>query len=239
MINTINESNMTAANEKPDGESAGRDADDDPAEPPSSGQVLRGSIECYDSDPTGLLEIEITFGLDDYRESDSTEKVASDAMRHVDTTSLIETVRSAAELLAIKTGRLTLCLVNDAEMTQLHRDFCGIDSTTDVLTFSLNDDVPEGVPSRSEPHAPRHIDTDIAICVDEAHRQACARGHEVTRELLLYAVHGMLHALGYDDHTDDEYRLMHETEDELLARLGVGPTFHREVEASADTGASE
>jgi probable rRNA maturation factor len=45
------------------------------------------------------------------------------------------------------------------------------------------------------------------------------------REVLLYAIHGMLHLLGHDDKTARGYRTMHRTEDELLTELGLGPVF--------------
>ncbi len=43
--------------------------------------------------------------------------------------------------------------------------------------------------------------------------------------MLLYAVHGLLHLCGYDDRTPAGFRRMHRKEDDLLARLGVGPVF--------------
>ncbi len=44
-------------------------------------------------------------------------------------------------------------------------------------------------------------------------------------EVLLYALHGMLHLSGFDDRTDADFRKMHRMEDRLLARLGIGPVF--------------
>jgi hypothetical protein len=47
----------------------------------------------------------------------------------------------------------------------------------------------------------------------------------VERELLLYALHGMLHLAGFDDRTARGFATMHRTEDDILTRLGVGPVF--------------
>jgi hypothetical protein len=47
----------------------------------------------------------------------------------------------------------------------------------------------------------------------------------VRDELLLYAVHGMLHLCGYDDRTDRDFAAMHRREDHILSRLGVGAIF--------------
>lgn len=132
-------------------------------------------------------------------------------------------VASIIPMLKVAVARLAVAIVPDAEMTRLHREHCGIDSTTDVLTFS---DAKPGEP----------IDVDIAVCVDEAKRQAAMRGHGVERELLLYIVHGLLHGAGYDDHDEAGHRAMHAEEDRILAAVGVGATF-RDAERPGEAGA--
>jgi probable rRNA maturation factor len=69
------------------------------------------------------------------------------------------------------------------------------------------------------------IEADIAVCVDVARRESSARNHSVERELLLYALHGLLHCCGYDDHDEAGYQAMHAEEDRILSAIGVGPTF--------------
>ncbi|VAX42159.1 hypothetical protein MNBD_PLANCTO03-1432, partial [hydrothermal vent metagenome] len=69
------------------------------------------------------------------------------------------------------------------------------------------------------------LDVDLLLCVDEARRQAEARGFTIERELLLYLVHGVLHCLGYDDHTEADAARMHAEEDRLLEAAGVGATY--------------
>ena len=58
-----------------------------------------------------------------------------------------------------------------------------------------------------------------------ARRRARAEGVPVERELLLYALHGMLHLAGFDDRTDRDFAAMHRTEDDILTRIGVGAVF--------------
>ena len=110
------------------------------------------------------------------------------------------------------TRRVTVRIVDDAEMIDLHRRFHDDPTTTDVLTFDS-----------SEEHGP--IDVDIAVCLDEARRNATERGHDVVRELLLYIVHGLLHCCGYDDHDVREHARMHAEEDRILTAIGVGPVY--------------
>lgn len=105
-------------------------------------------------------------------------------------------------------------------MSMLHKSYGRKAGTTDVLTFDLSD---AQAPSL-EPQA-SVIDGEIYICLDEARRRAGQMGHAPRLELLLYAVHGLLHLLGYDDHDPESYHRMHDKEDELLEAIGVGPVF--------------
>ena len=123
-------------------------------------------------------------------------------------------LRAAHRLLQTRLTELSVALVGDRRMSELHQQFMNVSGPTDVLTFPLDLDV-RGRPLAGE----------VIVCVPEARRQAKARKVPVERELLLYALHGMLHLCGYDDRTDASFRAMHRTEDEILTRLGVGPVF--------------
>ncbi|MCA9300352.1 MAG: rRNA maturation RNase YbeY [Phycisphaerales bacterium] len=127
--------------------------------------------------------------------------------------------RSRAALGVLDTsGEVRARIVHDDEMAAAHVRHLDIAGTTDVLTFDLRDDPDE-----------RTLDVDLLICLDEARRQASARGHEPERELLLYIVHGVLHCLGHDDHDEEDARRMHDLEDRTLEAIGVGVTFERNV----------
>jgi probable rRNA maturation factor len=111
-------------------------------------------------------------------------------------------------------NELSLALVGDAEMSRLHEQFMSIDGPTDVLTFPLE-----------EGSAGCIIAGEVVVCVSEARRQSRTMRTTVQGELLLYALHGMLHLCGFDDRTAPGYHVMHRTEDEILRQLGVGPVF--------------
>ena len=119
--------------------------------------------------------------------------------------------RAATELHA--TGEIRVRVIADAEMAEAHERWSGVAGTTDVLTFDLRDDT-------SGP-----LDVDALVCLDEAERRGAEREHEPRAELLLYALHAMLHCMGHDDHTDAAYAAMHAREDEVLEAIGVGPLF--------------
>lgn len=125
---------------------------------------------------------------------------------------LADGLASVLALLEVS-GEVRVCLVDDERMTEEHGRALDDWATTDVLTFDLRE-------SEAEP-----LDTDLLLCVDEASRQAELRGHTSRDELLLYAVHGVLHCVGYDDHDDADFRVMHAKEDELLTAIGVGARY--------------
>jgi probable rRNA maturation factor len=109
---------------------------------------------------------------------------------------------------------LTVIFVGDRRMSELHRQFMNLPIPTDVLTFPIDED------NRSRP-----LTGEVYVCIPEARRQARRRGTPVAHEVLLYALHGMLHLCGFDDRTDADYRKMHRTEDQILTRLGIGRVF--------------
>lgn len=120
---------------------------------------------------------------------------------------LIERTERALALIAAPIHRVSIRIVGDAEMIELHRRSMGDATTTDVLSW-----VEQG--------AAGALEADLAICSDEAARQAAERGHGRRDELLLYAVHGVLHAAGRDDRTPDDYASMHAEEARILEAIG-------------------
>jgi probable rRNA maturation factor len=114
-----------------------------------------------------------------------------------------------------RVDELSLALVGDKTMSELHERFMNITGPTDVLTFPLEHDA-----------RGRCVAGEVVVCVSEAGRRAKEHGVLVKNEVLLYAIHGMLHLSGFDDRTPADYRKMHRTEDRILSELGVGAIFH-------------
>lgn len=145
---------------------------------------------------------------------------------------LDDAARRALAAMLTAGGQVLVRLVDDVAMARAHEEYADTPGTTDVLTFDLTDGHsairrdPDG-----SAHAGAPLDVEILACVDEARRQAAARGHAVERELLLYILHGVLHCLGYDDHDPAAFAAMHAEEDRLLTHIGVGPVFARPEDA--------
>lgn len=127
---------------------------------------------------------------------------------------LEEQLRLAAAAAGIG-GEVSILVVGDIRMAQLHLDHKNVPGTTDCLTFDL-----------SGPHTAKgHIEGDLVLCLAEAKRQAKARGHSVREELLLYAIHGLLHLDGEDDLEPKAFAKMHKREDAILRKIGFKPLF--------------
>ena len=98
---------------------------------------------------------------------------------------------------------VSVALVDDGRIRDLHREFMAIDEATDVMTFPLDEE-----PSRSG--------GDIAISVDRAAEQGPEFGHSALQEIAFLVVHGLLHLCGWDDPDPDERARMLERQTELL-----------------------
>lgn len=124
-----------------------------------------------------------------------------------------ERVAAVANLVLTSEGRsdtrLSVTLVDDAHIAELHQQYMGIPGPTDVLAFPLEDDVP----------VPEPILGDVIVSVDTAAREAKERGLPQEEELLRYVVHGTLHLLGYDDHEEEDRQRMHARQEALLSQF--------------------
>jgi len=106
---------------------------------------------------------------------------------------------------------LSFAVVDDVTMRQIHADALGLDEPTDVLSFPMAE-------------APV-LEGEIVVSADTARREAAARGHAAAHELMLYAVHGVMHLLGYDDHEPADRRRMRSAERRALEALGYPAVF--------------
>ncbi len=126
----------------------------------------------------------------------------------VDEARLVAAVQRVLRGEGIPSGTISLALVDDPTMHELNRRYLQHDEPTDVLSFVLErrEDALEG---------------EVILSVDTA-ATACQRfGWTRDDELLLYAVHGALHLVGYDDRCPDDQQRMRQREQHYLAACGV------------------
>ena len=97
-----------------------------------------------------------------------------------------------------KLHHVSVLLVSDRRISQLHRQFLQQRGPTDILTFEHGE---------------------ILISAPTAKRNAGRFGNSLRRELCLYIIHGLLHLHGFDDRTRRDAREMERTQDRILGRL--------------------
>lgn len=137
---------------------------------------------------------------------------------------LLERVlRTAAELEQVVDAEVAVTFVDDQMIHNLNREYRGIDRSTDVLSFAMNEQTEEESVMVMEEGMPNMLG-DIIVSVPHAVRQAESYGHSFAREMGFLVVHGFLHLLGYDHQTEEQEQAMFSRQEEILSRAGLGRT---------------
>jgi probable rRNA maturation factor len=124
-------------------------------------------------------------------------------------------VRAAEAVIALQKAdphaELTIVVETDEYLRELNRQFLGIDSPTDVLSFPADEIDPES--------GLRYLG-DIIISYPRALEQAESAGETVAEEMQLLVVHGALHLLGFDHGGPDEKAAMWAAQQQALDQIG-------------------
>ena len=108
---------------------------------------------------------------------------------------------ASSEVRKLQNINIIFCSDNyilDVNMKYLQHDYF-----TDIITF----DYCEG----------NSLSGDLFISIDSVRDNAAFYGTEFADELNRVIVHGILHLIGYDDHTDEEQKIMRSKEDYYLS----------------------
>jgi probable rRNA maturation factor len=101
---------------------------------------------------------------------------------------------------------ITVALVDDVRLQELHRDYMGVDTATDIMTFPLDDATGSTQGG------------DLVISLDHALMAAETWGLQPADETRFLVAHGLLHLLGWRDDSDDDRERMLDRQRELIAR---------------------
>jgi probable rRNA maturation factor len=96
---------------------------------------------------------------------------------------------------------ISLVFIDDAEMREMNHQYRKIDNTTDVLSFEINEDTPEG-----------YLLGELIISLPKATRDAMDLHIPFQDEVIRLIVHGFAHLLGFDHVTDEQENEMREIE---------------------------
>lgn len=101
-------------------------------------------------------------------------------------------------------GQVNIIFCSDNYILDINQKYLQHDYFTDIITF----DYCEG----------NTLSGDLFISVDTVRENAIFYGTEFDDELNRVIVHGLLHLIGYDDHSEEDQKTMRSKEDYYLAQ---------------------
>ena len=101
-----------------------------------------------------------------------------------------------------RVGELHYYFCSDEALLEINRNRLGHDFYTDIVTFPLTED---GL-----------LSSEFCISVDRIAENSLNFGRSYESELLRVIIHGVLHLMGFDDHTDEDRQRMRSKEEECL-----------------------
>ena len=103
-------------------------------------------------------------------------------------------------------GELYYYFCSDDKLLEINKQRLGHDFYTDIVTFPLTD-------------CETVLSSEFCISVDRIKENAVTFGRSFESELHRVIIHGVLHLIGFDDHTDEDEKIMREKEEEALKLL--------------------
>lgn len=125
-------------------------------------------------------------------------------------------------------AEVSLLLTGADEIHKINLEQRGIDNSTDVLSFPMNQfEIPgdfdwlSDAEDAFEPDSGELLLGDIVISSDHIKKQAAEFGHSEKREFAFLLVHSLLHLIGYDHMTEEEAHIMERLQHDILESFGI------------------
>lgn len=119
---------------------------------------------------------------------------------------------------------MSVTLMDNEHIHEINKKYRGVDKSTDVISFAIEEDDPDEVPiilpEDEEFDIPKNIG-DIMVSMDKVKEQAEYLGHSEDRELGFLVVHGFLHLNGYDHMKEEDEKEMFGLQREILDSYGL------------------
>lgn len=143
--------------------------------------------------------------------------IANESGAEVDESDLVTLAQYVLDQMRVHSlAELSLLLVDEKTMSDLHERWMDEPGPTDVLSFPM-DELRLGAAGGDEEDEPEPaLLGDVVLCPAVAGRQAQRAGHTTVDELHLLCTHGILHLLGYDHAEPDEHKEMFALQAKLL-----------------------
>jgi probable rRNA maturation factor len=114
-----------------------------------------------------------------------------------------------SEIEGLRNFELSIVTMTDEELRALNVQSLAHDFYTDILTFEID-------------RTDTHLMGELYFSVDRAKENARKHKQTAENELILLAIHGVLHLAGYDDHDPKDKRRMHRVQKRYLSKLSIG-----------------
>lgn len=115
-------------------------------------------------------------------------------------------IASVAESYGKSIGELYYYFCSDDKLLEINRERLGHDFYTDIVTFPLTD-------------CKTVLSSEFCISVDRIKENAETFCRSYENELHRVMIHGVLHLIGFDDHSEEEEKNMREKEENALGLL--------------------
>jgi rRNA maturation RNase YbeY len=112
-------------------------------------------------------------------------------------------VSSVIELEKRKIGEINFIICNDDQLLNINQKFLNHDTYTDIITFPTSNN-------------PEIISSEIYISISRVRENARLQNILEFDEICRVFIHGLLHLLGYKDHSESEKKEMRAKEDYCL-----------------------
>ena len=109
-----------------------------------------------------------------------------------------------------KSYEISFLMVNNDYIKELNVNYRSEDSATNVLSFPMID-------SNSLQH--ENILGDVVISIDKILSESNEQKIEVNEYLAKISIHGILHLLGYDHISDNDYVVMNQLEEKIIKKI--------------------
>ncbi len=106
-----------------------------------------------------------------------------------------------------KVKELNYIFTSDAFLLKLNKELLDHDYYTDIITVPYHDE------------GDKYLHSDIYISLERVWENAQGLNVSASDELHRVMIHGVLHLLGHEDHTDDDKQKMREAENKALEKL--------------------
>lgn len=115
---------------------------------------------------------------------------------------------------------LSLVLMDNEQVRAFNARYRGVDAPTDILSFPADPPPPEVLEALEAEGEGPYLG-DLFVAYPYTVHQAAEAGHALDDELILLAIHGTLHLLGYDHDNADNQAQMWAAQSDALKRAGI------------------